>query len=165
MCAGWHASLTVVTALRVRWATLRGSPLGVRVAPTPHSDAADKALDGFPVECGHDGWWNAYPLEYALEEEALLSFFCHDAVLVVQQNFSLMGTPRNSVLFTLSTASPLRQGLDVVSPEVDKNLLSLAHIQQVVVVLGQKIDLIPVVSLIALVDETNWKRSRVLGWI
>ena len=48
--------------------------------------------------------------------------------------------------------------LGVASPEVDNNLLGLADIQQKVVVFaprGQKIDLLPVVSLVALSDETH----------
>ena len=46
--------------------------------------------------------------------------------------------------------------LGVASLEVDNNLLSLADVQQEVVVLaptGQELDLFPVVSLIALGDE------------
>ena len=48
--------------------------------------------------------------------------------------------------------------LSVASPEVNNNLLSFADIQQEVVVAapcGQKVDLLPVVGLIVLSDETH----------
>ncbi len=87
---------------------LKGLAAG-RVASTlPHSDAASQnALDGASVEGTHDGGRSSSSSEFAEEVEMLLCFLGSAAVLLVQERSSMMCTPRNLVLLTLSTVTPL----------------------------------------------------------
>ncbi len=74
----------------------------------PHSDAASQnALDGASVEGAHDGGQGSGSSEFAEEVETLLCFLASAAVLLVQERSSVMCTPRNFVLLTLSTVAPL----------------------------------------------------------
>ncbi len=121
---GWVGSFMILLALlehRVRKISRmegRGAPMIFAVVftvrwkvccttvPVPDSDAAGQhTLNNSPVESGEDGW-----------EEGRLALFCRwrkcrgccaflesDMVLVIQVRFSVMCTPRNLGLLTLST--------------------------------------------------------------
>ena len=84
------------------------------------------------------------------------TFSASDVVLVVQDRSSLMWTPRNSI--HSSTVDGLSGFKSWDSPEIDNNLLGLLDVQEEVVIAaphGQLADLLPVVGLIVVRDETN----------
>ncbi len=116
------------------------------------------------VEGAHDGGRGSGSSEFAEEVETLCAFLASAAVLLVQERSSVMCTPRNLVLLTLSTVAPLMvRGAcrELHSPEVNDNLLRLLHIQREIVVTappGQAAHLAPVVCLISVADETHHSR-------
>ncbi len=68
------------------------------------SDAAGQhTLNGAPVECGEDGWWETCSFHRRRKCRRCCAFLESDMVLVVQVRSSVMCTPRNLVLLTLST--------------------------------------------------------------
>ncbi len=82
-----------------------------------------------------------------------------DLVLVVQVRSSVMCTPRNLVLLTLSTVevSMVSGGWSTVPPEVHHNLLCLLHIEGQVVSatpFSQLCHFLSVVRFIVVADET-----------
>ncbi len=87
---------------------LKGLAAGCVAGTIPHSDAArQNALNGASVEGTHDGGRGSGSSEFAEEVETLLCFLGQCAVLLVQERSSVMCTPRNLVLLTLSTVAPL----------------------------------------------------------
>uniref|UniRef100_A0AAY4A3Q2 Uncharacterized protein n=1 Tax=Denticeps clupeoides TaxID=299321 RepID=A0AAY4A3Q2_9TELE len=76
---------------------------GLIAGSKPHSDAARQdALDGSSVE------WCSCSSKFAEEVETLLCFLGQcSGVFFVQERSSVMCTPRNLVLLTLSTDAPL----------------------------------------------------------
>ncbi len=68
------------------------------------SDAAGQhTLNGSPVEGGEDGWRETCSFQPAEKCRRCCAFLEIDMVLVVQVRSSVMCTPRNLVLLTLST--------------------------------------------------------------
>ncbi len=87
---------------------LKGLAAGRVAGAIPHSDAASQnALDGASVEGVHDGGRGSGSFEFAQEIETCCAFLASAAVLLVQERSSVMCTPRNLVLLTLSTVAPL----------------------------------------------------------
>ncbi len=72
--------------------------------PVPDSDAAGQhTLNGTPVEGGEDGWREACSFQRRRKCRRCCAFLEIDLVLVVQVRSSVMCTPRNLALLTLST--------------------------------------------------------------
>ena len=141
---------------------LQGFPIIFSAASAPHSDTAgEDALNGASVECGHDGWWSTCPSEFSQEVEAALGFlrqWC--SVGGPGEVFTDVHPQEFGAAHSLhsSTVDGQWQVLGVTSLEVNNNLLGFADVQQEVVIpapRGQKVDLHPVLSLIALGDETH----------
>ncbi len=84
---------------------LEGLAVSSTAVPIPDSDAAGQhTLDGAPVECVEDGWWETCSFQPAERKcRRCCAFLESDMVLVVQVRSSVMCTPRNLVLLTLST--------------------------------------------------------------
>ncbi len=112
---------------------LEGLAVSSTAVPVPDSDAAGQhTLDGAPVECVEDGWWETCSFSRRRKCRRCCAFLESDMVLVVQVRSSVMCTPRNLVLLTLSTVelSMVSGGWSTeFSPEVHHNLLCLLHIE------------------------------------
>ncbi len=83
---------------------LEGLAVSSTAVPIPDSDAAGQhTLNGAPVECGEDGWGRLALFSRRRKCRHCCAFLESDMVLVVQVRSSVMCTPRNLVLLTLST--------------------------------------------------------------
>ncbi len=84
---------------------LEGLAVCCTTVPVPDSDAAGQhALNGTPVEGGEDGWRGGLLFSAGGRKcRRCCAFLEIDLVLVVQVRSSVMCTPRNLVLLTLST--------------------------------------------------------------
>ncbi len=83
---------------------LEGLAVSSTAVPIPDSDAAGQhTLNGAPVECGEDGGGRLALFSRRRKCRRCCAFLENDMVLVVQVRSSVMCTPRNLVLLTLST--------------------------------------------------------------